>query len=129
MNHPFVRRNAFVLAGLTAATFLVACEDKRVKQLDTGITRDSALSILSQDLKPGSGPDSFPNVYRRARYLIKGKNYEVLFFTPNNEKAGKDSVETKKLTPLLFVDNKMIGRGWNVLDSVSKADKIDLVKR
>jgi len=129
MNHSLVKRNAFVLAGLTAATLLAACEDKRVKQLDTGITRDSAMSVIAQDMKPGAGPDSFPNVYRRSRYLVGGKTLEVLFFTSNNEKAGKDSVETRKLAPIVFLDNKLIGKGWDFLDSISKADKIDIVKR
>jgi hypothetical protein len=129
MSHPFVRRNSLILAAITAATLLTACEDKRVKQLDTGITRDSALSVMSHDLKPGSGPDSLPNVYRRARYLVNGKNLEVLFFTSNDEKVGKDSVPTRKLTPIVFLENKLIGRGWDFLDSLSKADKIDVVKR
>ncbi len=127
MNHFSVKRNSFVLVSLAAATLLSACEDKRVKELDTGITRDSALSIMSQDMKPG-GPDSLPNVYRRARYLVNGKNLEVLFFTANNEKVGKDSVPTRKLTPIVFRENKLIGRGWPFLDSLSKADKIDIVK-
>src|SRR4051794_1609970 len=75
MNHFFVRRKAFAVAALSAASVLVACEDKRVKQLDTGITRDSAVSVIAHDLPPGSPPDSFPNVYKRERYLIAGKNY------------------------------------------------------
>jgi hypothetical protein len=31
-------------------------------------------------------------VYTREKYLIDGKNYEILYFAPNNEKFGKDSV-------------------------------------
>jgi hypothetical protein len=60
---------------------------------------------------------------------VNGKNLEVLFFTSNDEKAGKDSVPTRKLTPIVFLENKLIGRGWDFLDSLSKADKIDVVKR
>ncbi len=123
-----VRRSSALLAALAAAALVSACEDKRVKQLDTGITRDSAVSILSHDTK-GTKPDSFPNVYRRERYLICGKNYEVLFFTPNNEKEGRDSVSFKKLTPIVFVENRMVGRGWNYFDSLSKANKIPVKKR
>lgn len=129
MNQFFVRRRPIVLAALTAATVLTACEDKRVKQLDTGITRDSAMTVIGQDLKPGAAPDSFPNVYKRARYLINGKNYEVLYFVSNDEKQGKDSVKTKNLTPLVFRENKLIGRGWSYWDSVSKANNIPLEKR
>jgi len=129
MNHFSVRRKAALLAGVSTAVLLVACQDKRVKQLDTGITRDSAVSVISHDLKPGSGPDSFPNVYKRDRFLIAGKNYEVLYFTSNDEKQGRDSVPLRKLTPIVFRDNRMIGKGWDYWDSVSTANKIPIPKR
>ena len=123
-----VRRRASSLAVLAAVIGLVACEDKRVKELNTGITRDSAVSVLAQEIR-GGGSDSFPNVYTRERYLTGGKNYEVLFFTPNNEKFGKDSVPWNKLTPLVFVENKLVGKGWAQWDSISKANKIPVKAR
>jgi hypothetical protein len=129
MNHVSVSRSALMLTVFATAILAAACEDKRVKQLDTGITRDSVLSVISHDLPPGTPSDSFPNVYRRDPYLIGGKHLEVLFFTPNNEKAGKDSVPMKKLTPLVFVENKFIGRGWPFWDSVAKANKIPVQPR
>jgi hypothetical protein len=116
------------VAALSAVAVLTACEDKRVKALDTGITRDSAVSVIAHDIK-GGGRDSFPNVYTRERFLINGKNYEVMYFTANNEKAGKDTVPMKKLVPLVFIDNKLIGKGWDVWDSVSKANKIPVKPR
>lgn len=125
MNDVSVRRRSMLLAGLAVAVTLIACgDDKRVKQLETGITRDSAMSVIAQDLKPGSGPDSFPNVYIRSAYLINGKNLEVLYFTPNNEKAGKDSIPYSKLTPIVFVDYQLVGKGWPVWDSIAKANNI-----
>jgi hypothetical protein len=118
-----------ILATLAASSAtLAACEDKRVKELNTGITRDSAISVISHDIK-GGGRDSFPNVYTRERYLIAGKTYEVLYFAPNNEKAGKNTVPYKKLTPLVFVDNKLVAKGWDAWDSVSTANKIPLRDR
>ena len=121
-----VRRRMLVLSGLSALTFLAACEDKRVKELNTGITRDSAVTVLAQEIK-GGGADSFPNVYTRDRYLIGGKNYEVLYFTPNNEKiekAGKDTIPKRKLAPIVFVNNRLIGRGWPFWDSLAATMKI-----
>jgi hypothetical protein len=123
MNHFSVRRRITLLTALTGAVTLVACEDKRVKQLESGITRDSAVSVISHDLR-GSGPDSFPNTYTRERFLIGGKNYEILYFTPNNEKAGKDSIPWKKLTPLVFVENRLVGKGWPTWDSIAAANNI-----
>jgi hypothetical protein len=122
----FVRRRMLTLAALTSAVALAACgEDKRIKQLNLGITRDSAVSILSHDLK-GNEPDSFPNVYARDRYLIEGKSYEVLYFTPNNEKEGRDSVPAYKLTPLLFVNNMLAAKGWDAWDSAGKVHNIQV---
>jgi len=129
MNHVSVRRSTLAVAALSCAVLFVACEDKRVSQLDTGITRDSALSVISHDVnaKSAAGPDSFPNVYMRDRYLINGKNYEVLYFTPNNEKiekAGKDTIPKRKLAPIVFVDNRLIGHGWPFWDSLAATMKI-----
>lgn len=123
-----VRRRMLTLAALGTTVAVIGCEDKRVSQLDTGITRDSAVTILNHDVK-GGGRDSFPNVYKRDRYRINGKTYEVLFFTANNEKVGKDSVPLKKLTPLVFVENKMVAKGWDAWDSISTANKIPVQKR
>lgn len=123
MNDFSVRRGIVVVAGVGAALALAACQDKRVKALDTGITRDSAVTVIAPGAK---GRDSFPNVYKRERYLIGGKNYEVLFFTSNDEKQGKDTVANKKLVPLVFVENKLVGKGWEYWDSVSKANNIPL---
>jgi hypothetical protein len=129
MIHFFVSRRILVPIALTAATLTVACEDKRVKEVDTGITRDSAVSIISHDLPANAPADSFPNVYYRDRYLIGGKNYEVMYFTPNNEKAkaGKDTA-WGKLTPIVLINNKVSGRGWKYWDSVSTVLKIPLKK-
>jgi hypothetical protein len=128
MNQFSVRRSTVILAGFAGLSLAAGCQDKRVKELDTGITRDSALSVISQDVK-GTGPDSLPNVYVTERYLIGGKNYEVMFFTPNNEKIAKDTVPYKKLTPIVFVEHKLVGRGWGYWDSVSTANHIPLKKR
>jgi hypothetical protein len=123
MHHFSVRRSAVVLTGFSLVTLAAACEDRRVKQLDTGITRDSVVSVISHEVK-GTKPDSFPNVYTRESFLVNGKRIEILYFTPNNEKQGKDSVAWRKLTPLVLVENKLIGRGWGFWDSVAGANHI-----
>lgn len=129
MHHYFVRRRALLVAGLSFAAVTAACEDKRVKEIHTGMTRDSVMSAISHDLPKGSAPDSLPNVYLREPYLIGGKNIEVLYFTSHDEKVGKDTVPFSKLTPIVMVDNRVIGRGWKFWDSMSTANKIPLKKR
>ena len=97
----FVRQRILGLVGIGTLITLGACEDKRTKDLHAGMTRDSAITALAQQIRPGSGPDSLPNVYTRERYLVRGQSIEVLFFTPNNEKLSKETKDTlpmKRLT-------------------------------
>lgn len=139
-----VRRSALLAAGFGSALLIAACEDKRVKELNSGISRDSAVKVIAQDAKPaqatGTPTDSFPNVYTREQYLLGGKSYDVLYFTPENDKAKKlpygqkprtkaDSVPYNRLTPIVFIDNKLAGRGWGYWDSLSTALKIPLKQR
>jgi hypothetical protein len=118
-------------AAVTGAVLLAACgQDARVKEVDTGITRDSLLTIWSKNTH---GVDSLPSVYQRERYLISGKNYEVLFFSPTGKHAyigeQKDTIPWKDLTPVAMIDNKVVGKGWEYLDSLYTANKIPLKKR
>jgi hypothetical protein len=140
MNDFSVRRRALLVGGLAAATLAAACEDKRIKELHSGMTRDSVVTVIARDAKPGLSQDSFPNTYTREQYLLNGKNYDVLYFTPDNDKAkvlpfgqkpikAADSIPFKKLTPLVFIDNRLAGRGWAFWDSVSTSLKIPLKPR
>ncbi len=124
-----VRQKALALVLLGGAVLSTACEDKRVKELDVGMRRDSAISIMSEGASGKSGPDSMPNVYSVSRFLISGKQYEVMYFTPNDAKKGKDSVTLKDLTPVVMVDSRVIGKGWPFWDSVSTANKIPVQQR
>jgi hypothetical protein len=109
------------------AILLAGCTDKRVKEVDTGIARDSALSLLG---KGAPGVDSLPNVYSRERYLINGKNYEVFFFSGSGKHAytSKDTMPYSELTPIALIDNRVVGKGWDYLDSLYTANKIPLKK-
>jgi hypothetical protein len=126
----FVGKRGLVLAALGGMTLLGACTDKRVKAVDTGITRDSAITLLG---KGAPGVDSLPNVYQRERYLIDGKNYEILFFSPSGKHAfvGQvtDTLPWKELTPIAMIDNRVTGKGWDYLDSLYAAHKIPVKKR
>ena len=129
--HSFVGMRGATVIAVAGATLLAACgPDARVKDVDTGITRDSLLTIWSKDTH---GVDSLPSVYQRERYLIGGKNYEVLFFSPTGKHAftgvQKDTIPWKDLTPVAMIDNKVVGKGWPYLDSLYTSNKIPLKKR
>jgi hypothetical protein len=130
MTHVSVSRRILVPCALVGSAVLGACTDKRVQAVDSGISRDSLVSVIAHDLPANAKSDSFPNVYIRERYLMAGKNYEVLYFTPNNDKAqaGKDTA-WGKLTPIVLMNNLTLGKGWKFWDSISTANKIPLKKR
>jgi hypothetical protein len=122
-----VKRSFLALSLVLASTIVVACEDKRIKELDTGIGRDSVLQILGAS--GATSADTLPNIYKRSRYLMGGKEYEVLYFTSKSFRPGKDSIPLKETTPVVLVENKLIGRGWGFWDSVSVANKLPPQKR
>ena len=129
--HSFVGMRGALATAVAGAVLLAACgPDARVKDVDTGITRDSLLTIWSKNTP---GVDSLPSVYQRERYLISGRNYEVLFFSPTGRHAytgeRKDTIPWKDLTPVAMIDNKVVGKGWEYLDSLYTANKIPLKKR
>ena len=127
--HSFVRKRG-VLAAAVGLAVLAACQDKRLKEIDTGMTRDSLLTVIG---KGAPGVDSLPNVYIRERYLIDSKNYEVLFFSPTGQHqysgVQKDTIPWKDLTPIAMIDNKVVGKGYEYLDSLYTAHKIPVKKR
>lgn len=126
---PYIVRRSSPLLALVAAVALVACEDARVKSVDSvGMTREQVITALAKDAR-GTGPDSMPNVYKRSEFLISGQKYEILYFTDDNAKANRDTVEYDDLTPIVLVDNRYVGKGWDFLDSLGQATKIPVPKR
>ena len=115
-----------VLAAALSVVALGACKDKRIKAVQTGITRDSLLSVIG---KGAPGVDSLPNVYRSERYLIDGKNYEVFYFSGEGKHLygpQKDTIPFKDLTPIAMVDRVVVGKDWAFVDSLYAAHKIPL---
>jgi hypothetical protein len=128
--HNFVGRRGIIFAALSSIALLGACTDKRVKAVDTGISKDSLLNVIG---KGAPGIDSLPNVYQRERYLIDSKTYEILFFSPTGKHVfvgvQKDTIPWKNLTPIAMIDKKVVGKGWDFLDSLYAAHKIPVKKR
>ncbi len=126
----FVRGRRHALVALGGMVLLGACTDKRVKGVDTGITRDSLLTVIG---KEAPGVDSLPNVYMQERYLIDGKNYEIMYFSPTGRHAfigvQKDTIPWKDLTPIAMIDRRVVGKGWSYIDSLYTSHKIPVKKR
>lgn len=108
------------------ALALAACgPDKRIKELSEGISRDSVLTVIGRGAV--AGDSGLANVYRREEYLANGHMLEVLFFSPKNEREGRDSVPAKRLTPLVLEDGTLRSWSWSGYDSVAAANKLEQV--
>ncbi|MDB4905583.1 MAG: hypothetical protein JWO05_367 [Gemmatimonadetes bacterium] len=121
-----------IATAASLAVGVLACKDKKLASVDTGITKDSLLSIMAVDAKNTGSPDAFPSIYRRDQFLIGGKSWDVLYYLPSGEKlqpAAKDTLSWDKLSPIVTIDNKVVGKGWDYWDSVSTANKIPLKPR
>jgi hypothetical protein len=129
MNTSLVRRRTpwSLTSVIVSVALVAACEDARVKAVDTGMTRDQAINELARNAR-GTGPDSMPNVYRRSEYLIDSKRYEVLYYTEDNAKLNRDTVEYSDLTPIVLIENKVVGKGWAFWDSLAATKKIPVPK-
>ncbi len=96
MKNPSVRR----LAAVVAIAGLAACSDARLKNLSTGIEKDSLAVVM------GNEP------HRTETYQTAGKFWEIMLYARGNE-AKEDSVAWGKLSPVVMADGKVVGWGWD----------------
>jgi hypothetical protein len=112
------RRRLGVALALAFAVALSSCADKRIRDLDVGISKDSMLKVVGRGAPEG---DSLPNIYRHNAYLVQGKMFEVYFFDPENRKlADSVAVHSKELTPIVLLDGRVEGWGWRYASKLSR---------
>ena len=97
---------------LSAAILVVACGDARLRKLDVGISKDSAMHVM------GPKPD------RVEGYLVGGQMIEALFYG----KAGADSGQTPedRLVPVVVVNGQVTGWGKEEWRKVAAEHKIQV---
>lgn len=106
------RLTGLVIFAGTAA--LVACGDARLKELSTGMSRDSVLAALGS-----SPPDSEKFIYDRNHYIVDSKLIEVFYYYPKSRMAFVDTVPGDELTPVVLLNGVVTGWGWKYWDSVA----------
>lgn len=106
-----------VAATILALVTIAGCSsgDSRLKQLTVGISKDSAVKVMGVE-----------KATRIDSYLTAGKFVELLYFAPPGR---ADSVPDRQMTPLVAVDGRLIGWGWETLDSVAGATKIPVAPK
>jgi hypothetical protein len=114
-----------ILTAVALGAVAIACGDQTVRKVDTGMSREQAIAILTGDSGASvAGRDTFKNVHRRSRYLIDRKEMEVLWFTPTGAVPGKDTLPFRELTPIVVFDGKVIGKGWDFWEKTAAQNNI-----
>jgi hypothetical protein len=97
-----------------SAILLVACGDTRSSKLSVGISKDSALKIMSQ------APE------RNEAYLVNGRDIIALFFGKPGAAAG--ATPSEELLPIVLVNDSVAGWGWKGWEKIAADYRIQ-VKR
>src|SRR5262245_29757763 len=124
-------RSAVAGTMAVASLYAAACSgsDARTEKIVPGISRDSALAILRSPLSGGPpvSSDSNTNVWRTAQYFMKGKNVEIIWYSPANEHWSRtDTIPKKRVIPVVVVEGMVVGAGKPAFD---KAADEYLIKR
>jgi hypothetical protein len=106
-----------LVPALVTLAALAACgpKDKRLAELTVGISKDSALKVMGVEKPTRIDP-----------YLTEGKFIELMYFAAPGV---VDSVPDRDMTPLVAVNGLLIGWGWETLDSVAGATKIQVAPK
>jgi hypothetical protein len=104
-----------MVAAVALGLALGACNrgDPRLDELTVGMSKDSTLNLL------GIGTPERPE-----SYLINGQMIETVILRREGADGPLDSLTTEQYTPLVMVDNKLAGWGWQYWDSVRAANNI-----
>lgn len=112
-----------VSAVLAVVILVSACGgDSRVREVQTGMSRDSALATLTGTPLAEADPlnaDSLANVWRSTPYFVNGQRVEIVYYSPSGEKrTATDTVPDERIIPVVLVDGKVVGYGQSALDQI-----------
>lgn len=101
----------------------------RIEQVQPGVTREEASSILGDkvvvgyeitDPKSGSTKPIVITNPQKAETITQGtKTYEVVYYFTHIVKAD-GNITDDELTPLVFENGRLAGKGWYFLNKVRK---------
>jgi hypothetical protein len=112
------RRWRFV-AVLALVALFAACrrEDPRIKNLRVGIPKDSVLVLMG-----GATAQPFT-------YLMDGQYIEAMIYRRPEIDGAFEELERRDMTPVVVVDGRLTGWGWDHWDSVASVHRIEVVPK
>jgi hypothetical protein len=86
-------------------------------KVDIGMTKTQVIGIMGDRTATEAASGTYTNPFKRETIKgVDGKSYDVLFYY--TQQIGNSPIETG-LTPIAFLENKVVGIGWGYLDAVS----------
>jgi hypothetical protein len=100
-----------LLAVAIGSLAILGCskDDPRLKNLNAGISKDSALAVLGGGT--GERPES---------YLVKGQMIEAVMVRREGVEGPLDSLPKTDYNPVVIINGKLAGWGWEYFDSLSQ---------
>jgi hypothetical protein len=116
------------VAAMLLLAGVLGCDDgsdQRTERLTPGMARAEALAVLQSGANSAPGADPLANIWQAARYLVDGREIEVIWYSRNNERrVAADTVPEGKVFPVTLVDGKVVGAGRAVYDSIAAQFKL-----
>ncbi len=103
-----------LLAVAALVIALGACGDRRLKDLSTGINRDSVAVVMGTETP-----------HRSESYLMEGKFWEIFYYAEPGVPAS-DSVAWRELSPVVIADGGVVGWGWKYWETEAGRLKVQL---
>jgi hypothetical protein len=103
----------------------ISLNESSFKAIQDGMSMDQVHTIMGQELvigyalqTPGYKPLTIPNPYKSE--AIKGTDYVIEYYIESiNQPDG--IISDNELMPLVFKNDKLIGRGWPLANSLRPA--------
>lgn len=101
------------LTVLAALTLLAACSDARLEKLNLGMSKEQVATAM------GDAP------HRSLSYLTEGKDWDVQLYARTSVQP-TDSVIWRKMSPVVFIDDKAVGWGWSWWGKRATKEKFEM---
>jgi len=87
---------------------------ERLSELEVGISRDSMFTLIGTGVLSARGADTarVDRGFRRSRYVVAGKTYEVYFVRDEPGDVTEPVLQAKETPIVIGPDGTVLGWGW-----------------
>jgi len=115
-----------IILVLMAALFITGCatmsdrtlvsNSKSLNNLSLGMSKEEVLKIMGTEPVTSEG-QSVDNPYRRDIFKGSSNTYEILYYV-SDVKINDGSISDNELTPIVLLDGKLVGWGWDFVQTL-----------